>query len=160
MFVVGQPLATLCAASKIFPGYYSYLGDFEVPLVLWSFGLCYPNHTVDTTCDFPPEHWIYQGDLSFLTQVSQGVLAEVIPQVSQPGRGRTTQTLYVLNLRATIIGYIPPLVVYGSFEPLLGEKYLLHSGAHISSLWFACILAIYFLRSVLFVRQLAGIAVT
>ena len=67
-------------------------------------------------------------------------------------RGQTTQSLYALKLRATIIGYIPLLVVYGIFDPLLGETYLLHLGAHISSPWFACILAIYFLRSVLFVR--------
>ena len=68
------------------------------------------------------------------------------------GRGLTTQSLYALMLRATIIGYIIPLVVYGIFEPLLGETYLLHSGAHVSSPWFACILAVDFLRSVLFVR--------
>ena len=37
------------------------------------------------------------------------------------------------------------LVVYGSLKPLLGETYL----AHISSPWFACILAVDFLRSVL-----------
>ena len=40
--------------------------------------------------------------------------------------------------QATIIGYIPPLVVYGSLKPLLGETYLLHSGAHLSS---PCLLA-------------------
>ena len=81
--------------------------------------------------------------------------------VSRPGRGQTAQLLYALTMRATIIGYVPPLVVYGSFEPILGETYLLHSGAHISSPWFACILAVYFLRSVLFVRYLAfGIVVT
>ena len=34
--------------------------------------------------------------------------------VSRPGRGRTAQSLYALKLRATIIGYVPPLVVYGS----------------------------------------------
>ena len=32
------------------------------------------------------------------------------------------------------------------------ETYLLHSGAHIPSPWFACILVVDFLRSVLFVR--------
>ena len=72
--------------------------------------------------------------------------------MSWPGRGRTAQSLYALKLRATIIGYVPPLVVYGSFEPRLGETYLLHSGAHISSSWFASILAVDFLRNVLFVR--------
>ena len=28
----------------------------------------------------------------------------------------------MLKLRATIIGYVPPLVVYGSLKPLLGES--------------------------------------
>ena len=71
--------------------------------------------------------------------------------MSRPGRGQTAQSLYALKLRATIIGYIPPLVVYGSFNPFLGETNLLHSEANISSPWFSCILAVYFLRSVLFV---------
>ena len=87
-----------------------------------------------------------------LPRLSRGYFERVILRVSQPGIGWTTQLLYTLKLRATIIGYVPPLVVYGSFEPLLGETYLLHSGAHISSPWFACILAVDFLRSVLFVR--------
>ena len=64
--------------------------------------------------------------------------------MSWPGRGWTAQSLY--ELRA-IIGYAPMLVVYGSLEPLLGETYLLHSGDHISSPWFACILVVDFLRS-------------
>ena len=85
-------------------------------------------------------------------RLSRGYFAEVILQVSRPGWGRTTQSLYALKLRAKIIGYEPPLVVYGSLKPLLGETYLLHSGAHISSPWFACIFAVDFLRSVLFVR--------
>ena len=72
--------------------------------------------------------------------------------MSWPGRGQTTQSLYVLNMRDTIIGYVPPLVVYGSLDPLLGETYLLHLGDHLSSPWLACILAIDFLRSVLFVH--------
>ena len=81
--------------------------------------------------------------------------------MSWTGRGQTAQYLYVLKLSATIIGYTPLLVVYGIFEPLLGETYLLHSGDHISSPWFACILAIDSLRSVLFVRQWNfGIVVT
>ena len=71
--------------------------------------------------------------------------------MSWPGRGQKAQLLYALKLRATIIGYVPPLVVYGSFSPLLGETYLLHSGAHLSSLGFLA-LGLYFLRSVLFVR--------
>ena len=86
-----------------------------------------------------------------LPKLLRGYFAGVILQVSRPSRGRTVQSLYVLNLRAAIIGYVPPLVVYGSFDPLLGETYLLHSGAHISSPWFSCILAVDFLRSVLFV---------
>ena len=49
-----------------------------------------------------------------LPRLSRGYFAEVILQVSWPGRGRTAQSLYALKLRATIIGYAPPLVVYGS----------------------------------------------
>ena len=86
-----------------------------------------------------------------LPRLSRGYFIEVILQVSWLGRGWTTEFLYELRMRATIIGYVPPLVVYGSFETLLGETYLLHLGDHISSPWFACILAVYFLRSVLFV---------
>ena len=86
-----------------------------------------------------------------LPRLSRGYFAGLIMWVYWPGRGWITQFLYALKLRATIIGYIPPLVVYGSFEPLLGETYRLHLGAHISSPCFACILAVNFLRSVLFV---------
>ena len=68
-----------------------------------------------------------------LTRISRGYFAGVILQVSQPGWGSTAQLLYALKLRATIIGYVPPLVVYGSLNPLLGETYLLHLGAHLSS---------------------------
>ena len=61
--------------------------------------------------------------------------------------------VFHVELSEGFVGLIVPLLlVYGSFEPLLGETYLPHSGAHICSPWFACILAIYFLRSVLFVR--------
>ena len=70
-------------------------------------------------------------------------------QVSWPCRGQTTQLLYVLKLRATIIGYEPSVVVYGSLKPLLAETYLLHSGAHLSYPWFACFLALDFLRCML-----------
>ena len=66
-------------------------------------------------------------------------------QVSWPGRGRTTQSLYALKLRATIIGYKTLLVMYGSLKPLLSETYLLHSGAHISYPWFDYDLALHFL---------------
>ena len=65
--------------------------------------------------------------LASLPRISKGYFAGVILWVSQPGWGRTTQSLYMLNLRATIIGYIPTLVVYGSLKPLLGETYMLHS---------------------------------
>ena len=36
-------------------------GSFE------SFGLFYPAHMFDPSCDCPPEHWLYWCDLSFLT---------------------------------------------------------------------------------------------
>ena len=64
--------------------------------------------------------------------------------MSQLGWGQTTQSLYALKLRATIIGYVPLLVVYGSLKHLLGETYLLHSGAHISYPRFACDLDLHF----------------
>ena len=123
-----------------------YLGDLSrilgfATLPIWSI----PPATVRLSID-------YIGvTLVSLPSLSRGYFARVILRVSRPGIGRIAQSLYALKLRATIIGYIPPLVVYGSFEPLLGESYLLHSGAHISSPWFACILAVDFLRSVLFV---------
>ena len=84
-----------------------------------------------------------------LPRLSRGYSAGVIIWVSRPSRGETAQSLYVLKLRATIIGYVPPLVVYGSFDPILRKTYLLHSGAHISFPWFVYILAVDFLRSVL-----------
>ena len=58
-----------------------------------------------------------------LPRISRGYFVGVILQVSWPIWGRTAQSLYVLKLRATIIGYVPPLVVYGSLKPLLGETY-------------------------------------
>ena len=66
-------------------------------------------------------------------------------QVSWPCRGRIAQYLYALKLRATIIGYETPLVVYGSLKPLLGETYLLNYGSHISYSWFAYDLDLHFL---------------
>ena len=75
-----------------------------------------------------------------LPRLSRGYFVGVILRVCWPGRGRTSQLLYALKLRATIIGYEPPLVVYGSLKPLLGETYLLHSGAHIS---YPCLLVIW-----------------
>ena len=67
-----------------------------------------------------------------LPRISRGYFAGVILQVSRLGWGQTAQSLYALKMRATIIGYVPPLVVYGSLKPLLGKTYLLHSGAHLS----------------------------
>ena len=75
-----------------------------------------------------------------LLRISRGYFAEVILQVCWLGRGWTTQLLYALKLRATIIGYKPPLVVCGSLKLLLGETYLLHSEAHIS---YPCLLVIW-----------------
>ena len=120
----GYPLSTLCVVLDIFPRSYSYLGDFEVPLVLPSFRHCYTSHTVDPSYNCPLENWLYWGDLSFLIYVSQAVLAQVILLVSCAGRGRTTQLLYELKLRAAIIGYTPSFVVCGSLKPLLGKTYL------------------------------------
>ena len=73
-----------------------------------------------------------------LPRISRGYFAGVILRVSWPGWGQTAQSLYALKLRATIIGYVPLLVLYGSLNPLLGETYLLHSGAHLS---IPCLLA-------------------
>ena len=73
-----------------------------------------------------------------LPRISRGYFVGVILWVSWPGWGQTEQFLYTLKPRATIIGYVPLLVVYGSLKPLLGETYLLHSGAHLSS---PCLLA-------------------
>ena len=68
-----------------------------------------------------------------LPRISRGCFAGVILRVSWPGWGQIAQSLYALKLRATIIGYVPPLVVYGSLKPLLHKTYLLHWGAHLSS---------------------------
>ena len=64
-----------------------------------------------------------------LPRLSRGYFAGVILQVYRLGWGRI---VYALKLRATIIGYVPPLVVYGILKPLLGEKYPVHLGAHLS----------------------------
>ena len=76
-----------------------------------------------------------------LPRISRGYFVGVILQVSRPVWGQTAQSLYALKLRATIIGYVPLLVVYGSLKPLLGKIYLLHLGAHIS---YPCFLVIGF----------------
>ena len=67
-----------------------------------------------------------------LPRISRVYFAGVILRVSRPGWGWIAQSLYALKLRATIIGYIPLLIMYGSLKPLLGETYLLHSGANLS----------------------------
>ena len=106
---------------------YSYLGALSgvsgfATLPIWS---------------IPPTNVLLSIDcievtLVALPRISRGYFAGVILWVSRPGWGRTTQSLYALKLRAIIIGYVPPLVVYGSLKPLLSETYLLHSGAHLS----------------------------
>ena len=128
----------------ILPGLYSYLGALSrvsgfATLPIRSI----PPATVRLSFDY------IEVTLVTLPRYDRGYLQSLFCRGQ--GRGWIAQSLYALKLRATIIGYVPSLVVYGSFRPLLGETYLLHSGAHISSPWFACILAIDFLRSVLFV---------
>ena len=146
---------------KIFPGSYLYLGDFEVPLVLSIFGLCYPTHTIDPSCDYLREHWLYLGDLKLPYLCITGGTCRSYSVSVLARYGSESTTLYALRPRGTIICYTPPLIVYGILTPLLGETYLLHSGSHISPPWFSCILAIDFLRSMLFVHYLAfGIVIT
>ena len=94
-------------------------------LPIWSI----PPATVHLSIDY------IEVTLVSLPRLSRGYFAEVILQVSRPGRGRIAQSLYALKLRATIIGYATLLVVYGSFKPLLDETYMLHLGAHISLLY-------------------------
>ena len=114
-------------ASEIFLGLYSYLGaplrvSGFATLPIWSI----PPMTIRLSIGY------IEVTLVALPRLSRGYFAGVILQVSRPGWGQTAQLLYVLKLRATIIGYEPALVVYGSLKPLLGETYLLHSGAHLS----------------------------
>ena len=75
-----------------------------------------------------------------LPRIYREYFAGVILWVYRPGWGQIAQSLYALMLRATIIGYLPMLVVYGSLKPLLGETYLLHSRAHI---YYPCFLVIW-----------------
>ena len=56
-----------------------------------------------------------------LPRLPRAYFAGVILQVSRLGWGRTAPSLYAMKPRATIIGYVPPLVVYGSLKPLLGD---------------------------------------
>ena len=113
---------------EIFPGLYSYLGA----LSRVSGFATLPIRSIFPVAVFLSIDYI-EVTLVALPRISRGYSAGVILRVSRPGWGRTTQSLYTLKLRATIIGYVPPLVVYGSLKPLLGETYLLHSGAHLSS---------------------------
>ena len=83
-------------------------------------------------------------NLVSLPSLSRGCFTEVILQVSWLGRGRTAQSLYALKLRATIIGYKPPLVMYGSLKPLLGDIPASFRISHILPL-FACDLALHFI---------------
>ena len=106
---------------------YSYLGALSrvsgfATLPIWSISPAIVRLSID----------YIEVTLVALPRISRGYYIGVILRVSQPGWGRKTQSLYVLKLRATIIGYVPLLVVYGSLKPLLGETYLLHSGAHLS----------------------------
>ena len=118
---------------KIFPRSYSYLGAFEVPIGAFELRYFLPftygrSRLRLFAWALVIVGWPY---LSYLGII--GVLTEVILWVSWTGRGRTAQSLYALKLRATIIGYVPPLVVYVSLKTLLCETYLLHSGAHLSN---------------------------
>ena len=145
--MIGMTLGCNWVALEIFPGFYSYLGSL---LRVSGFTTLPIRSILPATVRLS----IYYIEVTLVTlpRISRGYFAGVILWVSWPGWGQIAQLIYALKLRAIIIGYIPPLIVYGSFEPLLGETYLLHSGAHISSPWFAYIFSIYFLRTLLFVR--------
>ena len=117
-------------APDIILGLYSYLGALLRvsgcdTLPIWSI----PPVTVLLSIDY------IKVTLVTLPRISRGYFAWVILWVSQSGWGRTSQSLYALKLRATIICYVPLLVVYGSLNPLLGETYLLHLEAHLSHPW-------------------------
>ena len=134
-------------APEIFPGLYSYLGAL---LGVWGFATLpiwsIPPATIFLSIDY------IEVTLVSLPRLSRGYFAEAILQVSWLGRGQTARSLYALKLRTTIIGYEPSLFVYGILEPLLGETYVLHLGAHLSYLWFACDLALDFVRCMLCAR--------
>ena len=103
-------------APEIFPGSYSYLGALPgvssfATLPIQSI----PPVTVRLSIDY------IEVTLVSLPRVLRGYSARVIPRVSRPGWGWIAQSLYVLKLRAIIICYLPPLVVYGSLKPLLGH---------------------------------------
>ena len=117
-------------APEIFPRLYLYLGALSRVLGFATLPIrSIPPATIRLSIDY------IEVTLVALPRLSRRYFAEVIRQLSRPGWGRTTQSLYALKLRGTIIGYRPPLVVYGSLMPLLGETYLLHLGAHLSYPW-------------------------
>ena len=135
MVMIGMTHGCNLVAPEIFPGLYSYLralsrvsGFATLPI------RSIPPTTVCLNIDY------IEVTLVALPRISRGYFAGVILQVSRLGWGWTTQSLYMLKLRATIIGYVPLLVVYGSLNTLLVETYLLHSGAHIS---YPCLLVIW-----------------
>ena len=109
-------------ALEIFPRLYSYLGA----LLRVSGFATLPIQSISPTNVRLSIDYI-EVTLVSLPRISRGYFVGVILRVSWPGLGWKAQSLYALKLRATIIGYVPPLVVYGSLKPLLGEKYLLHS---------------------------------
>ena len=129
--VIGMTPGHFLWAPEIFPGLYSYLGALSrvlgfSTLPIWSI----PPVTICLSIDY------IEVTLVSLPRISRGYFVGVILQVSRIGWGQTTHSLYALKLRAAIIGYVPPPIVYGSLKPLLGETYLLHSGAHLSYPWF------------------------
>ena len=133
--VIGMTLGHFLWATEIFPRLYLYLGALSrvssfatLPIRL------IPPATIRLSI------YYIEVTLVAIPRLSRGYFAGVILQVSRPGRGRIAQSLYALKLRATIIGYVPPLVVYGSLKPLLGETYLLHLEAHI---FYPCLLSIW-----------------
>ena len=105
-------------APKIFPVLYSYLGA----LLRVSGFATLPIRSISPATVRLSIDYI-EVTLVSLPRLSRGYFARVILQVSRPGWGRTAQSLYALKLRATRIGYMPLLVVYGILKPLLGETY-------------------------------------
>ena len=105
--LIGMTPSHNWVAPEIFPGLYSYLGALSrvsgfATLPIWSI----PPATVRLRIDY------IEVTLVALPRLSRGYFAEVTLQVSWLGRGQTAQALYVLKLRATIIGYEPSLIVY------------------------------------------------
>ena len=125
--MIGMTPGCNSVAPEIFPGLYLYLGDLSRVLGFATL----PIQSIPPMIFYLSIDYI-EVTLVALPRISRGYFTGVILWVSRPSLGWTAQLLYALNLRATIIGYVPPLVVYGSLKPLLGETYLLHLGAHFS----------------------------